>query len=117
MSRIQPIITQHTHRSIKRAQFSMEKAINRYQPQDSSNAGITKDLKIMIITVPHGVKENTPKMNKRQEFFPAKWKLLFKRRILEQKNITCEVRDSLMRSTNRMEMTEELVNLVINMEQ
>ena len=61
---------------MKHVQFSREKAINRCQSQDGSNAGITKDLKIMIITVSQGVKENTLEMNKRQ-FFPEKWMLFF----------------------------------------
>lgn len=73
MSRRQPKITQHRHLPTNHVPFSREKAINRCQPhQDGSNAGMTKDLKLLIITVSHGVKENTLEMNKRQEFFPEK---------------------------------------------
>ena len=59
-----------------------------------------------VITVFHNVKENTPEMSKRQEFFPEKWKLLYKKkkkeRTLEQENEVFEIGKSLTGS-----MTEQ----------
>lgn len=39
---------------------------------------LTKDFKIVIITVFHEAKENTFKINRRQAFSPEKWKLFYK---------------------------------------